>query len=57
MKKKVERALKDVLLDKFRNYKTSALSVGMKRIVSVAISMVSDPKIIYPDEPSTGLDP
>jgi ABC-type multidrug transport system ATPase subunit len=29
----------------------------MKRRLSVAISIVSDPKIIYLDEPTTGLDP
>jgi ABC-type multidrug transport system ATPase subunit len=29
----------------------------MKRRVSVAISIVADPKIIFFDEPSTGLDP
>lgn len=29
----------------------------MKRRVSVAICIVSDPKIIYFDEPTTGLDP
>ena len=29
----------------------------MKRRLSVAISLVSEPKIIYLDEPSTGLDP
>jgi len=29
----------------------------MRRRLSVAISIVSDPKIIYLDEPSTGLDP
>jgi ABC-type multidrug transport system ATPase subunit len=36
---------------------TKALSGGMKRRLSVAIALVSDPKIIYLDEPSTGLDP
>lgn len=34
-----------------------SLSGGMKRRLSVAISIVSDPKIIYLDEPTTGLDP
>ena len=28
----------------------------MKRRLSIAISLVSEPKIIYLDEPSTGLD-
>ena len=29
----------------------------MKRRLSVAISMVGEPKIVFLDEPSTGLDP
>lgn len=29
----------------------------MKRRLSVAISIIGNPKVIYLDEPSTGLDP
>ncbi|XP_070006475.1 ABC transporter A family member 7-like isoform X2 [Nicotiana sylvestris] len=32
-------------------------SGGMRRRLSVAISLIGDPKIVYMDEPSTGLDP
>ncbi|TVU33005.1 hypothetical protein EJB05_24777 [Eragrostis curvula] len=32
-------------------------SGGMKRRLSVAISLIGDPKVIYMDEPSSGLDP
>ncbi|RCV04910.1 hypothetical protein SETIT_1G039400v2 [Setaria italica] len=32
-------------------------SGGMKRRLSVAISLVGDPKVVYMDEPSSGLDP
>jgi ABC-type multidrug transport system ATPase subunit len=32
-------------------------SGGMKRRMSVAISGLGDPKVIFLDEPTTGMDP
>ncbi|TYJ05813.1 hypothetical protein E1A91_A12G189800v1 [Gossypium mustelinum] len=32
-------------------------SGGMKRRLSVAVSLIGDPKVVFMDEPSTGLDP
>ncbi len=53
----VDKAIEEVLLSHCRYQKIKSLSGGMKRRVSVAIALVSDPIIVYLDEPSTGLDP
>lgn len=50
-------AMREVYLERFRNFKVKSLSGGMKRRLSVAISLVGNPKIVYLDEPTTGLDP
>jgi len=53
----VEKAMKEVYLTKFAEFRTHQLSGGMKRRLSVAISLVGNPKIVFLDEPTTGLDP
>lgn len=44
-------------LTEFKDFLSSSLSGGMKRRLSIAISLVGDPKIVFLDEPSSGLDP
>jgi ABC-type multidrug transport system ATPase subunit len=36
---------------------TKKLPLGMKRRLSIAISLVANPSIVFLDEPTTGLDP
>ena len=33
------------------------LPLGARRRLSIAISLVSDPRVVFLDEPTTGLDP
>lgn len=52
----VRRAIEDVdLLDK-TNYLAKNLSGGQKRKLSVAIAFIGNSKLIYLDEPTSGMD-
>eukprot|EP00357_Protocruzia_adherens_P001361 CAMPEP_0115019368 /NCGR_PEP_ID=MMETSP0216-20121206/29400_1 /TAXON_ID=223996 /ORGANISM="Protocruzia adherens, Strain Boccale" /LENGTH=942 /DNA_ID=CAMNT_0002390821 /DNA_START=13 /DNA_END=2841 /DNA_ORIENTATION=- len=53
----VRKALKRVNLFDVKDNPTGTFSGGMKRRLSVAISGIGDPKIIFLDEPTTGMDP
>lgn len=55
----VEESLRSVnlLLSGAADKQVMKYSGGMKRRLSVAISLIGDAKVVYMDEPSTGLDP
>lgn len=53
----MNQLLRDVGLWDARDRYSSKLSGGMKRRLSLAISLVGESKITFLDEPSTGLDP
>lgn len=53
----VESLLKDVGLVDVMHARASSFSGGMKRRLTVAMSVIGDPKILFMDEPTTGMDP
>ncbi|KAL3819227.1 hypothetical protein ACJIZ3_005132 [Penstemon smallii] len=57
LKKAVDDSLRGVDLLQDGNKFAGKYSGGMKRRLSVAIALIGNPKIVYLDEPSTGLDP
>ncbi|XP_060574789.1 cholesterol transporter ABCA5-like isoform X2 [Ruditapes philippinarum] len=55
--KEIEDAINSVGLAEQRDIRSKALSGGQKRKLSVAIAIIGDPKIIFLDEPTAGMDP
>lgn len=56
-KEKIEQVIKEIGLDEVKNKLTKNLSRGYKQRVSLAGTLVGEPKILILDEPTVGLDP
>jgi ABC-2 type transport system ATP-binding protein len=55
--KRVNELLEFVGLGKWRDVKVEKFSRGMKQRLGIAQALIKDPKIIFLDEPTIGLDP
>jgi ABC-2 type transport system ATP-binding protein len=52
----LDKIIKDFSLEKFINKRTDTLSQGQKRQLALALAFSGNPKLIFLDEPSVGLD-
>ncbi len=53
----VTRAIDRVGLGEFRNLRVSKCSKGMKQKVGIAQCLINNPRLVFLDEPTRGLDP
>ena len=54
---RIDSFLERVDLSTWRHTPSKKYSGGMKRRLSVANALIADPKVVYLDEPTTGMDP
>ena len=55
-KQKVNRIIEDFHLKEYENVRSKNLSGGWQRKLSIAMSLITNPKILFLDEPTLGLD-
>ncbi|EAR96275.2 transporter family ABC domain protein (macronuclear) [Tetrahymena thermophila SB210] len=53
----IDKRMAEVRMSDKKHYRVGTFSGGQKRRVSLAIAAIGDPKIIFLDEPTTGMDP
>ncbi len=57
IEEETNKRLEQVELTHVANVQAQAYSGGMKRRLSLAIALIGDPKVVFLDEPTTGMDP
>lgn len=55
-KKRTDKIIEDFSLTEIENTKSKILSGGWQRRLSIAMALISEPKILFLDEPTLGLD-
>jgi ABC-2 type transport system ATP-binding protein len=56
VKEKVRRIIEEFSLQEVESSKAKTLSGGWQRRLSIAMALVTEPKVLYLDEPTLGLD-
>ena len=56
-KRRVEEAVSEVRMSEWIDKRVGKFSKGMKQRICVASAILSDPRVVLLDEPTTGLDP
>ena len=55
-KKRMAKLIKDFELTSYLKYPISLYSGGIKRRLDIAMNMITNPKILFLDEPTVGMD-